>query len=400
MNGNEDFQKIIDFADGNLDPSQEDELFLKLSADVELREELKSHMAVKNAVRTGILGLSVPIAAKTAIFTKLGLSIPTATTIVGSGAAAGIIAYLTRKKITVAAGLLVGLTALFITWLFLPNESDIPKSHQQESFTVGNNIKSAYPEIPNVSSKEIITQNKAKSATKQKHSSKFNSFNDIQPNTNIAELPLENTTEPFDFDRLIIANSYGYLQNINPTLLLNNSQSHFGIPTTSYNPYTSDNETQFSIEFRGMNYLSTSKPTIEPNRYSPLNNLGLSLLYNVNENLSVGADFRAETFFLRYEGTESGLNYIYEQQPNFTTISAIVRYKLDGWSGLQPFSQLNLGINSIGLVSRAMLGIEYEILPSISLILSTDFNHLIYSHQNNYFQSSKFGLNYGLSYSF
>lgn len=400
MNGNEDFQKIIDFADGNLDPSQEDELFLKLSADEELREDLKSHMAVKNAVRTGILGLSVPIAAKTAIFGKLGLSVPAATTVAGSGIAAGIIAYLTRKKIIVGAGLAVGFTALLLTWFLMPDSFETPKAHQHVNFTFSDNLKPGYPEIPNVSSAEVIPQTKTKPARDNNFAIRLDSPKHDHSITENPVLTEDKKSNSYDLDKYLIAHSYSNMQNHNSVMMLNSRQSNFVIPTSAYNPFTSDSEKLFAIEFRGMNYISTSKPTIEPNSYSPLNNLGFSLFYNLNGNLYIGADFRAETFFLRYKGTESGLNYIYEQQPNFTTISAVVRYKLDGWAGFQPFSQLNVGMNSIGMVSRAMLGVEYEVLPSISFVLSTDFNHLIYSHQNNYFQSSKFGLNYGLLYSF
>jgi len=191
----------------------------------------------------------------------------------------------------------------------------------------------------------------------------------------------------------------------NNTIFRTQSQLSFKtLNQTDYTPVSSsimlNTNKALSLEFRGSNYQSTQKPTIDPMHYSPLNNMALALSYNINNNLSAGLDVRQETFFLRYNSTQNGEQFIYEQQPNFTTFSGTVKYKIDGWGGFRPFASASAGINSVGFVGRAMLGAEYNVFGNFSLMIGVDFSNLTYTHQNNYFNSSKFGLNYGLIYSF
>src|SRR5512133_1290235 len=107
MSSTEDFQMIMDFAEGNLDPAKEDSLFLKLSADEELRLEFKSHMALKNAMRIGAASVILPAASKAAVFSNLGLRLE------GSGGAfAGFMHSLFNRKTIATAGIILLLSSL------------------------------------------------------------------------------------------------------------------------------------------------------------------------------------------------------------------------------------------------------------------------------------------------
>ncbi len=385
----------MEFADGSLDPGKEDTLFLMLSSDDELRQQFKSMMSIKNAVRSGVGNVANPESSKAAVFAALSLPLP--------NASRSPLSWFTKENLALASSVAVFIAALLVFFNIDNNNVNIAENTvkhknkivKEKSFVSAENDLA---EPPKVIAKEIPAA--VNNVTE----------NNVAPSENTDDDDLtiklsENTLETDDTDidlaesRIVnIGKNAGIFDNIQAQ-----TQSDLQIHN-DYNPMSEGvllkgNE-KLTIEFRGSSYKNTKTPTIEPSKYSPLNNMAIALAYNLNSNISTGIDLRQETFFLRYEGTNNGEQFIYEQQPNFTTFSATLKYKLDGWGGFRPFTQVSAGLNSVGFVGRAMLGAEYRIFSNFAFVLSLDYSNLTYTHQNNYFNSSKFGLNYGLSYSF
>jgi hypothetical protein len=396
MDYSEKINMMMEFADGSLDPGKEDALFLMLSSDDELRQQFKAMMSIKNAVRSGVGTVAHPESSKAAVFAALSLPLPNETT-----APSGIF---TKENFALVSGIAILFTALF--FYFNIDNENVNNTDKVTQLTVNqSNLESAVNssdksvEIPNVSAKEISV----KASDNSKNNLSLISEKQKEEDSTLETADIANTANETNID---LTESNIVKTNANTNLFdITEQLSNSAMPQQNmYNPMRegislSGND-KFTIEFRGSSYRSTRTPTIEPGKYSPLNNMALSVAYNFDNNLTTGIDLRQETFFLRYEGSEDGEQFIYEQQPNFTTFSALFGYKLDGWGGLRPYMQVSAGVNSIGLVSRAMLGAEYRIFSNFALVLAVDFSNLTYTHQNNYFNSSKFGLNYGLSYSF
>jgi len=368
MSHTEDFQKVIDFAEGTLDPSQEDQLFLKLSADDELRQEFKSHMSIKNAVRAGAAGVVLPAASKAAVFSKLGLQLPVATAAtVGVGAGSGIIAFLTNRK-TIATA--ISLAVVSLIFIISSMNEDTVKPHNGDFAGLKSN--DSYGRIPVISSLGSESDTPTNSSVSEKVA--------LAPKSQVDEEEVADVTTS---DNIAFASYSNAVTNesmmTNGSKMLNQQDLTSDYPLIQ-NDIKIQGNNIFSIEFRSSNYFNTQKPTISPSEYSPLNNLALAIMYNANKNLSIGADVRQETFFLEYNGTNNGEEYIYQQQPNFTTFSGLVRYKMEAWNGFRPFGQLSAGANSVGFVGRAMLGLEYSAFSNFAFMLSFDFNNLTYSH--------------------
>jgi hypothetical protein len=396
MDHSDKIQMIMDFADGTLDPGKEDRLFLLLSSDEELRQMFKSHINIKNSIHSGAGNIAQPAASKAAVFSALGLSMPPAG---GDTAVAS-----DKRSYYAATGISIMLVGLLLFFVRSDNPNktvrqvgspNITKNTAQIIFN-----KSVADNIPAVSSIEITKQ---KGNTHNTYGDKYVLSESNTPdsqNTAITE-----TAEKKQYNTVLLELSSPVIETNNAEFKQTTNTPHNTMSGTSiYNPLSSGISItgldRFSVEFRGSSYKSTQPPTISPKQYSPLNNMSLALAYNVNDNFSTGIDIRQETFFLRYEGTNNEQQFIYEQQPNFTTFSGSLKYKLDGWNGFRPFVAISAGGNSIGIVGRAMLGAEYNIFGNFSLMIGADFSNLTYSYQNNYFNSSKFGLNYGLIYSF
>jgi hypothetical protein len=74
-----DYTKTIhDFLDGSLESSEEENLFLLLSNDDDLRSELKQQLAMKDAIKSDTKAFSPSAASTMAIFSALGFATPIA----------------------------------------------------------------------------------------------------------------------------------------------------------------------------------------------------------------------------------------------------------------------------------------------------------------------------------
>jgi hypothetical protein len=397
MNEN-DFQMIIDFADGTLDPAMEDALFLKLNADEELRQEFKAHMAIKNAARTGSSAVFLPAASKAAVFSKLGLSIPSSGYVSSaSGIGASLLLLLRNKKVIATAGVALLLTAIFL--LFdNPKTDDVNlasknpvKSENQQTADI-----SKYPTVSSVEGTQTDSR-KTTSVKVRVNPDRIESISSVKPN----DISVTSGTLASQevFTQLVTSEIVNQQNRI-----VTKGQSFNAVNINgAYSPIPvilEKDQSGIDVEFSGSNYVSTVSPTIEPAKYSPFNRMGLSGMYRLSDVFGLGANLRQETFFLRYRGTEGNEEFIYEQQPNFTTFSLVSRYDMAQWGSFKPFVQLSAGINSIGFVGRGQTGLQYTILPNLSAVLGVEYGYMLYTHQNNYFNSSKFGLNYGLMFSF
>ena len=377
---------IMEFADGTLEAGKEDQLFLSLSADDELKQIFKSHIDIKNAIHSGSGNVVLPASSKSAVFSALSLGSPQ-----GVGA--------NKVLWTATASLFLAVITLLL-FLYNGNDKGLATNTKQNNYVTAKTTQDIKPETPHIIAKGNAQAN-------QQIQSPIVAGNHIKKSRSGLSkkqvIKTENTETANNDIALLNKSEYKTTYSNN---LINNQQAELNslFIGRGYSPLSSNitmnSPHAISLEFRGSRYKMTKSPTINPKNYSPMNNMALGISYNFNNNLSAGLDIREETFFLRYKSTSDIQDFIYEQQPNFTTISASIKYKLNGWNGLQPYATAYAGFNSVGFVGRAMLGAEYNILGNLSIMLGVDFSNLTYTHQNNYFNSSKFGLNYGLIYSF
>ena len=379
MENQDYFSQIIDFADGTLDPSKEDNLFIQLTNNDELRTEFKSHLAIKSAISSVATPVSVPVESKKRIFVTLGLSLP------------GSIGFFTKYRLVFAASLFsIMLTTSVLYFLFIDNSNNKSKINASEIINKQNNV-------PNVSSKEIQFNNHNKSFNKVKRIKKF----DRNDNNLVTDL---NSYQPKNHQNNFIINKTQH-ELKNNSLIVDNKGHNDNLINLDYNyhPMT-DNiimpKNNLFLEFRGSNYWMNPKPSIAPKNSALFNNMAVSGIINMNEDFLIGLDLRQENFYLKYRGYEGNFEYFYEQQPNLTTLSGILRYKYDLTEDCSPFVQVSLGANTAGLVSRGMFGINYSILENSGFVFGFEFSNLTYKHNSNLFNNYKFGLNYGFIYKF
>ncbi len=382
------FQLISDFIDGELEPLLESQLFLELSSDDELRQKLKNTILLKSALASNLSAFAPSANQTQKLFSALGfkdvLNPPTSTgKIENQGKFLNATKYL---MILLLGGFLMFLISRYFT-------DDIP----EKIITKSDNSKHIYdlanqiPPIPIIKNYEN-EQKLTKSIGNKKNETHLiaNESYDYEEFVNAETIQTIMNSE----HKIIIESDLFSLQNFTSNTMIE-------LPFVIRNSYPSTRIGKFSIELFNSHYFSSEEPTISPSKNAIFNNSAIKVVYDLSDNITLGAEARQETFYQVFEGMdEFGIINTYRQQPNFTTIGAIGRYKITNWYNFIPFIELNVGTNNAGLVYRGTTGITYSPYHNFNIILNLEYSNLNFMHQQNWFNSNKFGINYGFGIKF
>jgi hypothetical protein len=158
---------------------------------------------------------------------------------------------------------------------------------------------------------------------------------------------------------------------------------------------------KLNLVIKGKTNWNIPRETISPYSLANFNNTSIGLYYELTEKLGIGLEVSQETFFVKYQGKESnGRNYEYQQQPNFTSSCLNIGYKWLKEDNIFLSSKISAGLNSYGAIGRMSAEISYSPYANISFPIGIEYSDMIFKHQNRYFNSTKLGIYYGLSYKF
>lgn len=428
-----EFEKINSFLEGELDSTSENELFSEMANNEALRGELKNLLAISAAVKNNKQAFAKNEKTKKAVFAAIGLSVPVADAVTGgvvTAAAGATVGY--GLKSLLATGLLSALVTAIILWNIGDGSSNISKIENKH---LAPNLVMQMPaeinyETPIVSSKEVKVVNS--------DSKYIGMYNDAVRNNQ--KLIAQNNALISKIDELNSSITYirSEKMNNNTELLslqnsLNNSNDNYADLESKYNENLklvsemSQEKTQFedrinsmktenaitpltlqtinsnsrlSAEWKGSQTYNTNTYELN-NEAAAFNNNSLSIMYNFQNGFSIGSELRQETFLLEFNGIDANnVNYLYRQEPNFTTLSLLGRYTLDMSETIDPFAQMTFGGNRIGVVGRVMGGFIYSPYQNLNMIFGLEYNNMFFQYQGDRFNSGKIGLNYGVSVQF
>jgi hypothetical protein len=400
MNYNE---LLLDFVDGNLPFEQEESLFLQLSSSDELRMKLKQILAIDTSIKNNSNYFIPPAEATIGVFSQLGFHAPN--TAVGNSIVSALNTAknfgLAKYSYSLVSGLLSAIiTSLFFLLFIIPGHNyNLPNANNNLQSTVGSQLNTPETKyIPNITSRE----------TKRNFASKRNVESD---KTKFSNKPINKMVEEFKTEEALIELS---LKNIitNTDIPESMANNFIRLNNNTESDYPADfniqkqpiffqefSDKNVSLELSNSQNWSLPKETIMPSEFAKFNNTNLGLYYHFNDDLSIGLNIRQENFFMKFEGTEqSGKEAIYEEQPNFTTYSIGLRYKIAEISDINIYGQFESGLNKAGLVNRLYFGGKYSPYRDIGFILGLEFDLLSYLHQNKLFNSKKIGFVYGVTF--
>ena len=389
---------MLDYFDEDITHEGEQDLFHSMAYDDGLRAEFKNLMKIKNSIKTGFTGFAPTNNSTNVIFSKLGYSIPPVSApvpVTGN--------FLTWMKPIYgygAASLLTAIITFTIAYfMFNPavkatNETYNNKQNKIQTETAPEN------KIAEIKSKQNDNKQIIKYVYIAKESNKIDDNSSNQEPVKNISLNVVNLSKS-DI-QVTNANENINLRNNIPVNIPNNplintgNQSELSFKDFKYN------KTGFSLEFRNSMVWNLPKETIYPSWISKFNNTGLSVLYDLSDNLKVGADIRQESFFLKYNGYDNfSQTFLYQQQPNFFSYGLLLRYTPDiVYEGFKPSLQAMVATNSYGIIGRANLGLEYHLFTNLSVQAQVELSNLYFKHLTGVFTAKKISINYGINYSF
>lgn len=426
-----EFEKINSFVEGELDPSQEQELFNEMATNEVMRSEFKNLLAISAAVKNNRNAFTKNKKSKKAVFAALGLSIPVADAVSGGIAttsASTAVGY--GFKSLLATGVLSAVVTAIILWGI--GSGNISEVRNIDSNQLSQQLEVEIPhETPVVSSKEVVTY-KDDSKYKAMYEKTLNLNSSLQSKLNEYAAKIDEQNSIIMAQKSEIA-TLGYeVRVVQNNLKLNNENyqelnlkhkesekliSELGATNLDLQERISsikiDNNLEpmllqpkngnssWSAEWKGSQTFNTNPYEFDKTDLSQFNNNSISIIYNFENGFSVGSELRQETFLLEFTGKDvNDITYLYRQEPNFTTLSLLGRYSYDMSSTLDPFAQFTFGGNKIGVVGRLMGGLMYSPYDNLNMIIGLEYNNMSFQYQGERFNSGKIGINYGISVQF
>jgi|GEM_PF-2806579 len=156
-----------------------------------------------------------------------------------------------------------------------------------------------------------------------------------------------------------------------------------------------------TIGVRGLTSQSYPNPQlIAASETDFLNNIAISSMINLSDNVAVGVEGGRENFGLVFsEVTGQNTTIQYEKNPALLWGGLAIQGRLNPieslW-GMRPYLRGVVGGAPIGMLGKVMGGFELPVTPTFSMTLATEGTFLQYSLQQNAFSTRKFGVTYGV----
>lgn len=424
------FDKIHEFAEGNLKESQEKELLSELLLDDELRRELRQILSVNTALKNNKKLFDVPTKSKAAIFGALGIAggaevIATASGNALTGVGGWVAGIWSKLALPFITGAAVAVSSAILFLIFHDVFGFVEKSEleilDREITELNTNLLES-KSINNQLLKQIASLNTENEELSSELSDKINNP-EIKYIVKTIEKPiyitdneaqseyLANSNDDFLNDESLLPLSNNLITaNINSMAydklpIDNNYSKYEAINNSNLDQFNTETESLFnnhiSLELRRYQDWHLPGATIDPTRYQDFNNMGIILSYNFSDNFSFTGEVRRENFFQDFSGVDDhGQKVSFEQQPNFTTYSLGVNYLFEPIYNFRLGLSGSIGGNRGGIVPRGGANLRYYFTNELGLSVNAEWNGLIYQFDNQGFMSNKLGISYGIIYNF
>lgn len=396
---------LTQLLDGELELANEPVLFSAMATDKDLFDELKQHLAIREAIRKDTEAFTPPPETVNAVFASLGYRAPgiapLPAAIIPKTAVWG--KYL-RRAVPFAL-LLIGLVGSYSVFKS-STETDSPNSKflKPDSKIEVASLKTVKVELPVVVSSEKHSIYKSavviKKATNKKHANSTEMPNEsvMQNNSETAAIDLPkasvNETKPnINIEQVsLLKSKNNYIQDIQTTSSMRNYPSINQVVTVA--PLRLGGTNDVKIYFKNYN-TSTSEPFFT--------NMLLGVNFMGTGNLKIGLEIGKQQYNVKISDKN---DVIYEDSRNANWAAVGLRYDVKelGLNYIIPYGQISLGFSDFGnskYLTRYSAG--FEIIPfnnNLGVIIGLDYSNLWYSTNGNPYSTNTLGFSFGLSWKF
>ena len=399
---------IIDFLDGDLDKSLEDELFRALKANDEIRSKMKLFLKMNSVSKEHLNLINIPEKTTASIFNQLGLenefsSIKKELNVNDSDKSKH------NKYLLIPIIFMAVLLGFYGGYLFFNGRNIESGINNSESLATS-------------SSTEINTKNN-KPLLSEEHQSKLNILHKSEKKSTIQSMNNEiktkeynnNNNNEINLQNKNQLNSIAANNNVAKSELLTNKLKLYSPDKTQLikcfsknfeysitddiNQYYEDNS-KFLIEVNKSDYVhlkdqSGNKDVYQNNSFL---DFGLTAIYFINANIGIGYEFKIEEFGENIYDEINNVNVFKYQSGQSHSI--LVRLESRYENNLTPFGQMSFGMLNDGYVLKLSTGARYDLYDNFSLSFCIEYGNFINNYLGNLRGFQKLGIKYGLSYKF
>ncbi|MCX7909637.1 MAG: hypothetical protein N2560_09000 [Ignavibacteria bacterium] len=410
-----DYTKLVDlFLEGELSSVEKEILFRELSQNQELQEYFETQIQFNQLFQKDLNTITVPSDATNTIFASLSFKIPNSETVVQDPSQTAFVSFkriLSKYAPYFSSSVIGGIITFLLLWLLLPTKFPTTTLIQQNNLSSEQGIPLGVAnEVPKIqASKEPIQTNavdieklisKALENWFATHFQNGNIPNNFAQNSN--QITEQNPIEPAEKKHLI-QSVYSSKKpwSTEPTILPS-------IQFFSKEPLALSQNTNvltqklknITLGFRG--YMLKSNPDVNVNLTEKgiLPNAGISIGYNVGKNTNIGFEFGQEKFSQKYTLNFNGEITYYKQNPLLWWYGFYLQQSISNLfqiKELKPMARVFIGGTPVGPLARGALGLQYTPDERVSLFFGWEGTFLGYKVQNNFYQTKKSGITYGVS---
>lgn len=423
--------KLPDFIDGLLDIEEEKLFYSKLGSDDELLMEYKALNSIVNTINSGVNQFAPSEAATKSVFATLGINIPNDNepkiakfNLVMPNRAK-------QKMVKYSLALAASIALMFSVSILNKDSQLLILENANRQLAMADNANSSekkviLPKIDNKipnDSKLVLTSNIMSNNVDNINGNNLQSQAKFEENSIVSNIAPSTETQNNDlsandeYSEITENESNLVLTELDPQeLLLSNMRNKSATMNSTVSNYSHlseeqpifenlENNENFTIELKNSIYFN---PINKEKPNAKFDNIGLTILYQINDNFSAGIDLRDESFHTENNASSSNTltNASDEINSNkssidLTSIGIAVRYNIkEHGDNLFPSGQVILAKNREGLVGRVNVGISYKPFPGLTTTAGIEYSNMTYTSGQSTRNSPKIGLNYGLAYNF
>lgn len=443
-------EQLMCLLDGEVEtPDEISNFFSTISQDTKLQEDMIQMIKINKSLKKSVD--VPPLFLQSNILLKTGIE---SANLVSSA----MLGMKTIFESKVFLTLTSALVSAFITYIFMFNNTEIQTNNLANNNNLPNSTSSNYSNInsnsniPNsnnsiafVSSTE---DNKAKenSSISNVKNSKTNSSDNFAQMTNSNNINSNNSrinqnetnnnskinnqdevdsqiadSKEFDLklnyvssnnlDRFKISNDKSLATFIlNQPLKINSDNSSLNIDENEIIPEKSrrinyaEDKNNLALTLRGFSSSSSLDFTLESESNPIINNIAIGLIfYEVNDNLSIGAELGQENFLHEFKAKNGNNETIIQQNNLALWWGANATYQFNSlttFKNIKPYTNILVGYTNIGPIGRMGLGLAYEVSDKVLITAGGELTSLVSKYNGDWYNSYKYGFTYGVKMRF
>ncbi|MFA7326804.1 MAG: hypothetical protein WC121_09085 [Candidatus Kapaibacterium sp.] len=338
-----------------------------------------------------------------------------------SGMVAASAAFLSSKG---GAALIAGMVGVFATFMVM-NNSDKPATADNSTPTITNSqyteLASSMPivmDVPVVSSVSKNTNirnssNQGNSSYNTNKSTAFSTSKSTAINSE-SDIAADNFFEVSESKKAYSTNQNVQIsptpsenlaanQEILPSIHTERPSGFIVNPTNRIMSNETEQQMLFSLQGRGISNNSLQTAELSTTEAPAINDIGIALMYSVNDEFELGLEFGQEFFVKKIKSnTFNSEETTLENQLTFWG-GVRATYKFNDMQildGFRPMTSILLGGTNRGWVTRASAGLVYDLSNKLAVFGGPEWTSGFYQFDSQLLSTHKWGFQYGLSLKF